>query len=55
LVVLETMILSAVCYHLYEMQLRDWIRRKLSIRKAIEPTLTAVESMNPESVVRRAA
>jgi peptidoglycan/LPS O-acetylase OafA/YrhL len=54
-----TIFLSAACYHLYEIPLRDLIRRKLSFRKAVEPVVESVvplvESMSPESVRRRAA
>jgi peptidoglycan/LPS O-acetylase OafA/YrhL len=55
MVVMETMVLSVACYQLYEMPLRDWIRRKLSIRKAVETVELAGESMNPDGIVRRAA
>jgi peptidoglycan/LPS O-acetylase OafA/YrhL len=54
-----SIILSAACYHLYEMPVRELIRRKLSLRKAVSPVaetvVPAVDLMNPESIVRRAA
>jgi peptidoglycan/LPS O-acetylase OafA/YrhL len=59
LVAFVSIVLSAVCYHLYEMPMRNLLRRMFSIRKPIEPVvqtaLPAIDSMNPESIVRRAA
>ncbi len=56
---LATIVVSAACYHLYEMPLRDWLRRKLSIRKAVVPLaevpVPVVESVSPYRIVSRAA
>lgn len=50
-----TILASAICYHLYEMPLRDWLRRKLSIRKTVAPAVGEVDRVNTDRLVRHAA
>jgi len=58
-VMLLTVFVSAVCYNFYEMPLRGWLRRKLSIRKVVPPENAAygptVAQDNTGSQTRRAA
>ena len=51
---LATAVLSAACYHLYELPLRDWLRRKLSFRRK-EPAEVPAVAPAPEPPARRAA
>jgi peptidoglycan/LPS O-acetylase OafA/YrhL len=44
-VAIVTIMVSAACYHFYEMPLRDFIRRKLALRKP--PVLPALEKTPP--------
>jgi peptidoglycan/LPS O-acetylase OafA/YrhL len=51
-----TLALSAACYHLYEIPLRDWLRRKLSVRcPRVEAAATETDLHPFPAPVNRAA
>jgi peptidoglycan/LPS O-acetylase OafA/YrhL len=48
-------VLAMTCYHLYEIPLRDWLRRKLTIRRPGPAPVPPVAEPVPEVPTRRAA
>jgi peptidoglycan/LPS O-acetylase OafA/YrhL len=50
-----TLLLSAACYHLYEIPLRDWLRRRLAIRKPQVEAPTTVPFPAPAETPAKAA